>query len=259
MCLLAFALDAHPHYRVVVAANRDEAYDRPATPLAWWSDAPTVLAGRDLQAGGTWMGVTREGRWAALTNVRAPNAPRHAERSRGALVRDALTGAAPAAETAQAIHRQRDRYDGFNLVVSDPAETAVVSTRTDRPVRLGAGVYGLSNDALDTPWPKVVRARRALRALLGQDEIAAPDLLALLDDTDRPPDAELPDTGVGLDWERCLAPIRIQTEGYGTRVSTALLIRRDGTVEVTERTWTPDGASDSRSVRFTAEAPLHVP
>ena len=255
MCLLLFALDAHPRHRLVVAANRDEFTDRPAAPLGWWADAPDVLAGRDLEANGTWMGVTRGGRWAALTNVREPKVGashpknprpaglRSARRSRGALVAEFLGGAETAEAAAARVHAERDAYDGFNLVLRDGVSAWTVSTRTDRPARLGPGVYGLSNDVLDTPWPKVVRGRDALRAALRADPVPTDRLLDLLRDDATPPDADLPDTGVGLEWERTLSPAFIVAEGYGTRVSTALTLDRDGGVRVAERTWLPGGVA----------------
>lgn len=240
MCLLLFSVDPSPETRLVVAANRDEFWARPAAPLGWWDDAPQVLAGRDLEAGGTWMGVTPSGRWAALTNVRDPASPRRAERSRGALVADFLRGAASAAAYATSVHADRDRYEGFNLVLADPEAVWVVSTRTEHPTELGPGVYGLSNDRLDVPWPKVERGRAAFRAAV-EAGAGIDALLALLDDRHQPPDAALPDTGVGIEWERRLAPMRIVTPDYGTRVSTALVVGRDGRIEAAERTWAADG------------------
>ncbi|MEM1117197.1 MAG: NRDE family protein [Bacteroidota bacterium] len=240
MCLLLFAVDPRPDVRLVVAANRDEFWARPAAPMAWWDDAPYVLAGRDLEAGGTWMGATRDGRWAALTNVRDPQAPRRVERSRGHLVADFLRGSTSATDYAASVYAAREYYDGFNLVLADPEAVWVVSTRSDQPTELGPGVYGLSNDRLDVPWPKVERGRTAFRSATeaGADLDA---LLDLLDDRHQPPDAALPDTGVGLEWERCLAPMRIVTPDYGTRVSTALVVGRDGRPEAAERTWAADG------------------
>ncbi len=242
MCLIAFALDAHPAHRLVLMANRDEAYARPAAPLAPWPDAPGVLAGRDLTAGGTWLGVSETGRWAALTNVRDPRHPRPAERSRGALVSDYLRSADSASGYARAVREHRDAFDGFNVVVGDPAGVFVVSTRHDEVLELGPGVYGLSNDRLDTPWPKVVRARQRLRDALRAGTVDPADLLALLDDCEGAPDAELPDTGVGLPLERVLAPVRIVTDGYGTRASTAVVLNEGGAGSITERTWRPDGS-----------------
>ena len=243
MCLVAFALDAHPRHRLVLMGNRDEAFARPAAPLAAWADAPEVIAGRDLVAGGTWLGVTRSGRWAVLTNVRDPRHPRPSVRSRGDLVADYLRGGASPLAYAADVHEARDQYDGFNLVVGDADAVAVVSTQHDDVLELGPGVYGLSNDRLDTPWPKVVRARQRLRDALRADAVDPADLLALLDDRQPAPDGDLPDTGVGLAWERRLSPVRILADGYGTRVSTALVLDRDGGGQIAERTWEPDGAA----------------
>ncbi len=246
MCLVAFALDAHPRHRLVLMGNRDEAFARPAAALASWDDAPAVIAGRDLEAGGTWLGVTRSGRWAVLTNVRDPLHPRPHIRSRGALAADFLRGDAPALGYAATVHAARADFDGFNLVVGDADTVAVVSTRTDAVATLGPGVYGLSNDRLDTPWPKLTRARRRLRDALRADRVDPDDLLALLDDTERPSDDALPDTGVGLELERVLSPVRIVAGDYGTRVSTALVLDRDGAGEVVEQTWRRDGAPGPR-------------
>ena len=235
MCLVLFALDAHPTQSLVVLANRDEAYARPSAPSGWWDDRPDVLAGRDLTGGGTWMGVTRTGRWTAVTNVRDPASVRDDARSRGDLTRRFLTSTAAPAAYARAVARQRGDYNGFNLVVGDPDATWFVSTREPAPRRLGAGVYGLSNDTLDTPWPKVRRGTRGLARLLEDrrfDRAAAFDLLAHAEPA---PDAELPDTGVGLAWERLLSPAYIETPDYGTRTRTVLTRTHDGTVEWTER------------------------
>lgn len=241
MCLVAFALDVHPRHALVLAGNRDEAFSRPAAPLAVWDDAPDVVAGRDLQAGGTWLGVTLAGRWAVLTNVRDPKNPRPSVRSRGSLVADFLRGAQSAGAYAETVHAERDAFDGFNLVVGEGTEAFVVSTRHDDILTLGPGVYGLSNDRLDTPWPKVRRARRHLRDALRDDPVDLDRLFALLDDRQFAADDDLPETGVGIDWERVLSPVRIVTDGYGTRVSTALLLDRNGGGRMAERTWQPDG------------------
>ena len=243
MCLIAFALDAHPRHALVLAANRDEAFARPAAPLAAWDDVPGVVAGRDLAAGGTWLGVRDDGRWAALTNVRDPSHPRPATRSRGHLVTDFLRADDSPQGFAEAVYASREQYDGFNLVVGQGATARVVSTHADRIWRLEQGVYGLSNDILDTPWPKVSRARSGLRKAIQSDPVRFDDLFALLDDRDVAPDERLPDTGVGIELERVLSPVRIVTEGYGTRVSTALVINQSGLIRVAERTWNPDGTA----------------
>lgn len=224
MCLITLAWQAHPDYPLVLAANRDEFYQRGAAPARFWEESPLVLAGRDLSAGGTWLGVTRQGRVAALTNYREPGAVR-GERSRGLLVSAFLQGDSEPMAYAQAVADAGGHYGGFNLLVGTPREMVVVSNRGMAPRHLPAGVHGLSNHLLDTPWPKVEKARAALTG-----QLAAPSedaLLQLLADHQIAPDAELPDTGVGLMMERLLSPLFIRSPQYGTRVSTALLVGRD--------------------------------
>ncbi len=241
----------HPRHRLVLVGNRDEATDRPAAPLARWPDARTVIAGRDRVAGGTWAGVTEAGRWAVLTNVRDPLRPRTPTRSRGALVAEFLGGDASAIDYADLVFASRSAYDGFNLVVGGVRDTAVVSTHARAVVTLGPGVYGVSNAHLDTPWPKLVRARQGLRTALGADPVRLGGLVDLLDDTRVAPDDQLPDTGVGLDLERVLSATRIVAPGYGTRVTTALVLDRDGSGRVVEQTWNADGtAGDRVSIAF---------
>ncbi|MBW3572965.1 MAG: NRDE family protein [Gemmatimonadetes bacterium] len=251
MCLIALALDAHPSYRLVVAANRDEFYARPAAQAQWWADAPDVLAGRDLREGGTWMGVTRGGRVAAVTNYRDPGlAERPDAPSRGALVADFLRGAADAEAYAHALARRAARYNGFNLLVGDEGGFFYLSNRAEGVRRLEPGVYGLSNALLDTPWPKVQRARRAMADALAAaegDGWDAPLWDALADRVIAADDA-LPDTGVGAERERLLSAPFIRTEVYGTRASTVLTIARDGQVRFVERSVAPgeEGWTESR-------------
>ena len=245
MCLVVFALGRHPRHRLVLAGNRDEAFARPADALGRWADAPAVVAGRDREAGGTWLGATDDGRWSVLTNVRDPLHPRPARRSRGRLPSDFLSVSRSALDYATRVHARRDAYDGFNLIVGDRRQTAVVSTRDAAVTLLGPGVYGLSNDRLDTPWPKLVRARHLLREALADDPVPHERLLDLLDDQEPAPDADLPDTGVGLALERVLSPIRIVAGEYGTRVSTALTLDPSGGGRITERTWARSGAAQA--------------
>jgi uncharacterized protein with NRDE domain len=237
MCLILFALHTHSAYPIVVAANRDEHLDRPALPAGGWPDAPGVLAGRDARGGGTWMGVARDGRWAAVTNVREPAVPQRPDApSRGALVADFLRGrAAPAAYLAALAPRAAE-WNGFNLLVGDAAGAWWLSNRAPGPLRVEPGVHGLSNARLDTPWPKVVRGRADVeRILAGPGDALEESLFRALSRRDPAPDADLPDTGVGLEWERALSPPFIATPGYGTRVQTVLLVGRDGRVRFVER------------------------
>lgn len=207
-----------------VWANRDEFLARPSAPVAPWDDAPQVLAGRDLQAGGTWLGVTHQGRFAGLTNFRDA-APTPARRSRGALVSGFLAGRETAADAARRIHAESADYGGFNLLLSDGNALWITGHGEQGPEALMPGWHGLSNARLNTPWPKVERLKQAARATAGDEDPA--HHLALLADETRADDDRLPDTGVGLDMERLLSPICIRSAGYGTRNSTWLRIGRD--------------------------------
>lgn len=247
MCLMLFAYEAHPRYRLLLAANRDEYYGRPTAPAAFWPQAPTVLAGRDLQAGGTWLGVTRGGRLAAVTNFRDPIAFRLDARSRGRLVSDFLTGRQAAADYMRHVAASAREYNGFSLVLGDSNGLYYYSNggggAAAAPQRLTPGVYGLSNHLLDTPWPKVQRGKQALQALLALPEVAPEALLALLADSTVPEDAALPRTGVGIERERLLASIFVAGADYGTRSSTVLSIGRDGHARLTERSFSPAGGA----------------
>lgn len=252
MCLIVFSREQHPDYRLVLAANRDEFYERPTAPAAFWDDAPEVLAGRDLKAGGTWMGVTRAGRWAAITNYRDPSAHDPDAPSRGHLVADYLRTAAEPETYLSNLAPEADRYNGFNLLVGT-VETAYYFSNREGTVReIGPGLYGLSNHLLDSAWPKVERGKRKLAGALERDEIRPEPLLDLLHDTARPVDERLPDTGIGLAGERVLSPLFIQSDNYGTRSSTVLLIAWDAQVTFVERTY--DNGEPAGTRRFSFEA-----
>jgi uncharacterized protein with NRDE domain len=241
MCLILFAWQHHPDYRLVLAANRDEFYARPTAPADFWDEAPQVLAGRDLVGGGTWLGVTRGGRFAAVANVRDPSDRRAGTPSRGLLPLGFLRGSQPPAAFLAKVARKSGGYRGFNLLAGDRHTLAWYSNREGAVRGLPPGLYGLSNAALDTPWPKVRRGKAALAGLLSRGGPLDPEaLFALLADRTRPPDGELPDTGVGLAWERTLAPAFIVGPDYGTRAATVLLVGRDGMVTFTERRFERD-------------------
>ncbi len=253
MCLILLAHRAHPELPLVVAANRDEFYGRPTARAAFWDDAPEVLAGRDLERGGTWMGVTRDGRWAAVTNVREPEPGRKPDApSRGWLVGDYLRGELPAAEYLRRVAEQGDEFEGFNLLAGDGTGVFYLSNREGRLHELPPGVYGLSNDRLDTPWPKVERGKRALRACLDASELPSPAaLLRVLADSEPAPDAALPDTGVGTELERVLSSLFIRSAEYGTRASTVLLRDGDGGIRFVERVFEAGvAAGDDASFTF---------
>lgn len=243
MCLISFAYNAHPDYPLLVAANRDEYYRRPTAPAAFWEEAPELLAGRDLQAGGTWMGVTRSGRFAAITNHRnPPNTPAQ-PRSRGMLTTDFLLGSMSAADYMADLAERGDRYAGFNLLLADSKELQYFSNIDATAQRLAPGVYGLSNGSLHSGWPKQELARERLAALLDQS-IDHEALHATVSSRDPVPDEELPDTGIGRDMERLLSPQLILTEEYGTRATTSLWISSEGEVGLCEQSLRADGASD---------------
>ena len=247
MCLIAFAWQAHPDYPLILAANRDEYFARPAEPMHWWPDAP-LLAGRDRTGGGTWLALTRSGRLAALTNYRDPTRHRPGAPSRGALVvAAALADAAPLA-VLERLAERKDEYPPFNLLVIDRDEAAILESRTGRVAPIPPGLHVLSNALLNTPWPKAERARELLDAAIFPQP-SHERLLALLTDRAHAPDELLPDTGIAPDWERALSAIFVQTPGYGTRCSTLVLRRADGVTEVEEITWNEAGEA-AGSVRF---------
>ena len=252
MCLIALAWRAHPTCRLIVAANRDEYFGRASARAGFWDDHPHVLAGRDLEAGGTWLGITLEGRFAALTNYRNPADRRTGVPSRGALVSNFLTGKAGPAEYLKEVAKEATRYNGYSLLVGDEDSLWFFSNRGSPPLRVAPGVHGLSNHLLDTPWPKVERAKARLAGQLkgGFDADAA---FRLLDDTERARSAELPSTGVSLELEERLSAIRILASGgYGTRCSTFLCFGKDGRVEFHERSYREDGsATGTVSYRLT--------
>ena len=241
MCLVVVALGAHPHYSLVVAANRDEHHARAALP-AHWGDRPPyagVLAGRDLEAGGTWMGVRGDGRWALVTNVREGRGGNITAPSRGELVPNVLN--APPALALTALERRAAAYNGFNLLAGDAGSATWMSNRADGEISLSHGLHGLSNARLDTPWPKLTHTRDAVDAWAARgDEDLAP-LFAALADRTRARDADLPATGVPLEWERLLSAPFIVSDGYGTRCSTVLAIGRDGRARFVERSFDARG------------------
>jgi uncharacterized protein with NRDE domain len=245
MCLILAALDAHPDYALVVAANRDEFYDRPTAPAAFWPEHPRILGGRDLRAGGTWLGVDRSGRFAAVTNYRQGEREPPAPRSRGLLVSNYLSSDVDAGGYVARVEREGSEYNGFNLLAGNSRELHWLSNREGRARRLGPGIYGLSNHLLDTPWPKVTAGKSALTALLGGREAdLVSGLFDLLSDKTQVPDDALPRTGIGLAWERLLSSAFIASAEYGTRSSTVVLIGRDARVTFVERSF---GAGSTRA------------
>ena len=253
MCLILIAHGAHSDFPLVIAANRDEYYQRPTARAAFWQDHPHILAGRDLECMGTWLGVTREGRFAALTNFRDPRERKTDAPSRGQLVSDFLASEQEPREYLADIAIEAPRYNGFNLLAGDIDGVFYLSSRTGSVQQVSPGIHGLSNHLLDTPWPKVELGKRRLQAAL-EGEFSAESLLNLLHDREPAAESELPDTGIGAEMERVLSPALIVSPKYGTRSSTAVLFGVDGSVSFAERTILPGGnTGPTVSLHFSLE------
>ncbi|HET6395314.1 MAG TPA: NRDE family protein [Pseudoxanthomonas sp.] len=244
MCVAAFAWNAHPRWRLVLAGNRDEFHARPSAPLARWPDAPGVYGGRDLAAGGTWLGVDARGRCALVTNVRDPRAPQDGA-SRGLLASDYLRGDRGALAHAAALLPGAGGYRPFNLLLFDAVACAWVSNRPAIIVRPADGVHVLSNAELDAPWPKAVALGASLGGWLEEEpeDTGFHALFAALADDAPWPDAQLPDTGIGLERERWLSAAFIRGADYGTRASTVIALDRAGGGIIVERRWGPQGVA----------------
>ncbi len=256
MCLILLAWRCHPRFPLVVAANRDEYRTRPSAAAQFWNERPDILGGRDLQQGGTWLAITRGGRFAAVTNYRDAGPPIVPALSRGWLVQEFLLGAEAPEEYLREVHSRGDSYNGFGLIVGDGGRVCFYSNRGIGVRNLDAGVYGLSNHLLDTPWPKVARGKAALQSALDCSEVVEVEgLLGILADTTQAGDESLPDTGVGIERERHLSPICVRGADYGTRCSTVLLVNADGEVTFAERTLDAAGlATDTVTYRFPIQA-----
>jgi uncharacterized protein with NRDE domain len=240
VCLIAFAWRAHPGYALILAANRDEFHRRPASRLQWWQDQPQIAGGRDLEAGGTWLAASRTGRFATVANYRETLAAQPAERSRGELVTGFVTDSLAPLPFAASL--EANRYAGFNLLVATMDAVAYVSNRGDAPRLLQPGAYALSNASLGTPWPKVLKSRERLQALLDEGDVSAPALFGLLADREPAAAADTPDQGLPPNMARAVSAPFVVTEDYGTRCSTALLVGADGKVELHERRFDAEGA-----------------
>jgi uncharacterized protein with NRDE domain len=257
MCLALIAYRAHPRYPLVLAANRDEFHARAAQALHWWNGDIRMLAGRDLQAGGTWLGTDRSGRMALVTNYRDPSTSRTDGSSRGSLIGDFLGNEKDAAVFAHETAARAREFSGFNLLAMDRECLAYVTSHPEPEVRLlPPGVYGLSNRNLDTPWPKLLRTRERFEQELALGHPRSEALMRMLSDRATVSDEHLPDTGVGIEWERRLSAPFIVSDGYGTRCSTVVLSGSDGSVTAEERSHSPDGSPSGRvRIAYRVESP----
>ncbi|MCF8111770.1 MAG: NRDE family protein [Desulfobacteraceae bacterium] len=239
MCLIAIAIDSHPAFPLIIAANRDEFYNRPTRPLEFWQENPDILAGQDLQGGGTWLGVTRKGKIGAVTNFREPaSLVSRGEESRGRLVKDYLEGDMPPAEYLAEVEKNKESYSGFNVVIGDTGRLWWYSNKNGGIVRLTPGIHAVSNHLLNTSWPKTEKIKRKMREMISNSPTIDPyEVLDMLFDRTPAPDSSLPDTGVSLQWERMLSPVFVASPDYGTRSSSVILVESSGRLIFCERTF----------------------
>lgn len=237
MCLILFSYKTHPNYKLVIAANRDEFYKRPTSSADFWKDHKNVLAGRDLEAGGTWMGINKNGALALLTNYRDLSNLKKNAPSRGKLVSDFLVAYPHPKKYLESMDLISGRYNGFNILLGNPDDIWYYSNVGKRIYMLGSGIYGLSNSLLDTPWPKVEKGKRKLNDILNKPSIEPEDLFSALFDDELAADDQLPDTGVGLDKERMLSSMFIKSPSYGTVCSTVLMVDQFDGVIYSEKTY----------------------
>lgn len=254
MCLIVLALQAHPIYPLILVANRDEYHQRPTTTANFWHDQPDILAGRDLEAGGTWLGVNRFGKFSALTNVRhsKANTSNVTFTSRGNLCHQLLSNHQHSiSEQLQAMPQSGHHYQPFNLIAGDinslTPELYYYSNQQlpHARVRLAPGIHGLSNAALNTPWPKVTTSTRALQTIISKP-FTTDDLLTLMQDTTAACDEALPDTGIPLEQEKLLSSRFIQSQDYGTRCTTAIIMNKTGELCLVEQSYNTHGQVSHR-------------
>ncbi|MBR9916238.1 NRDE family protein [bacterium] len=237
MCLIAFSYKTHPRYKLIVAANRDEFYQRPTRKAQFWTEEglPNILAGRDLKANGTWMGVSKSGKWGALTNYRDPSNIKENAPTRGDLVLDFLKSGVSEQEYIQEIQTKSEEYNGFNLLIGNKDSLFHFSNENNLIMEVKPGIHGVSNALLDTPWPKLDHAKKALAEVTAKEDFSKEDLFNILTNSETAPDNKLPSTGIPYEWEKAVSSIFIKTDNYGTLCSTLLLADYEGNAEFTER------------------------
>lgn len=237
MCLIFISINDHPKYKLIVAANRDEFYARKTAAVSVWADHPDVIGGRDLEAQGTWMAMTKGGKIGMVTNYRDikninPKAP-----TRGLLVTDFLFNKYEAEAYLKEVHLKASQYNGFSLVVGSIDELYYYSNYQSRIIKLTQGFYGLSNHLLDTPWPKVKRGKKKMTSVLTSSDFGPSELFEVLRDEKIAPDNQLPNTGLDIERERAVSAMFIKSPNYGSRCSTVVLVDRDNNVSYTERVY----------------------
>lgn len=258
MCVIVIALNSHPGFPLIIAANRDEFYSRPTAPLDFWQDHPDILAGRDLQSHGTWLGVNRRGKIAAVTNYRDPLSMYPRDKSRGALVKNYLTGHKSPENYLAEVKQQGNLYSGFNLLAGDAGQLWWYSNKAEGIEKLCSGIHAVSNHLLNTPWPKTQILKQKILALTEAKPVIEPyEILDLLYDPAAAPDELLPDTGVGTEWERTLSPVFVISPAYGTRSSSVILVNKEKNLLFFERTFIsgPNGPEPGKTRCFELKLP----
>ena len=237
MCLITFSYKAHPNFKLIVAANRDEFYKRPTRAAQFWEEEqlPNILAGKDLKANGTWMGVSKSGKWGALTNYRDPSNIKENAPTRGDLVLDFLKSNDSEPIYLQKVQETAQDYNGFNLLIGSKDSLYHFSNENNLITEVKPGIHGVSNALLDTNWPKLDRAKKELKEVTSKASFSKEDLFSILKNSETAPDDKLPSTGIPYEWEKAVSSIFIKTENYGTLCSTLLLVDYDGNAEFTER------------------------
>jgi uncharacterized protein with NRDE domain len=249
MCLILLGYKISNNYPLIIAANRDEFYQRPTAPMHFWENNPDILAGKDIEQGGTWLGINKTGRFAALTNYRDPSSIKPNAPSRGEIIIDYLVSKKSSQTHFNNFKKESAAYNGFNLLFGDKDDLFWFSNLKNKIEQIQPGIHGLSNKHLDTSWPKVVSGKKTLEKI-NCNNITSEALFSMLCDQSIPDDNLLPETGVGLEWERILSPLFIRNDIYGTRSSTVMLMDQSGGIEVTERTYNPENNLDYKDRHF---------
>jgi uncharacterized protein with NRDE domain len=249
MCLIVFAYKAHPLYPFILLNNRDEFLSRSTLALNYWEDHPNLLGGRDKLRGGTWLGLSGN-RFSALTNYRKPFAEEDPmAASRGELTKNYLLGSMSPESYVSSLIQSDEKYNGYNLLVGDENELWCYSNVNDEALKIEPGIYGVSNYLFDTPWPKLELAKQKFKTALGGD-FSTQDLVKIMQNEQKFPDDELPDTGIGIEWERKLSSIFIKADGYGTKSTSVILKDNQGETTFVERSFDKEGGFEDKEVKF---------
>ncbi|WP_340104993.1 NRDE family protein [Rhodohalobacter sp. 8-1] len=258
MCLIVFSYNHHKKYPVILAGNRDEFYGRDARQAHFWDTSPPLLAGKDLRAGGTWLGVNQNGEFGAITNFRDLDNPINGERSRGEIIPEFLTQPGPPKKKLSRIQKNSSAYSGFNLLAGNANQIFYLNNVNRQFQSVKPGIHGISNAFLDTPWPKVEKAKSLFKKVVQSEKINPEEIFQLLQDSESFPLEKLPNTGLSPEMEKAVSPIFIETDDYGTRCSSLLTIDNDGQVQFTERTFhvTGDGSETVKEYSFNT---AHLP